>query len=78
MLLYSQCARYFERDLDSRNPGFGLIFSPKYKSKPDVSFRVTGFLDDVNRATIMMFAPPMTSFHSWHRGAWKLFGKLPK
>ena len=27
---------------------------------------------------IMMFAPPVTSVHRWHRGAWKLFGKLPK
>jgi hypothetical protein len=29
-------------------------------------------------ATVMMFASPVGSFHCWHRGAWKLFGKLPK
>jgi hypothetical protein len=29
-------------------------------------------------ATLMMFTPPVTSVHRWHRGAWKLFGKLPK
>jgi len=25
-----------------------------------------------------LFAPPVGSFHRWHRGAWKLFGMLPK
>jgi hypothetical protein len=29
-------------------------------------------------ATLMMFAPPVGSFHHGHRGAWKLSGKLPQ
>ena len=35
-------------------------------------------LNEVHGECIMMFAPPVGSFHRWHRGAWKLFGKLPK
>ena len=35
-------------------------------------------LNEVHGECIMMFAPPVTSVHRWHRGAWKLFGKLPK
>ena len=35
-------------------------------------------LNEVHGECIMMFASPVTSFHRWHRGAWKLFGKLPK
>jgi uncharacterized protein len=35
-------------------------------------------LNEVHGECIMMFAAPVTSFHRWHRGAWKLFGKLPK
>jgi uncharacterized protein len=35
-------------------------------------------LDEVHGECIMMFAPPVGSFHRWHRGAWKMFGKLPK
>jgi predicted CoA-binding protein len=35
-------------------------------------------LDEVHGECIMMFAPPVGSVHRWHRGAWKLFGKLPK
>jgi uncharacterized protein len=35
-------------------------------------------LDEVHGECIMMFAPPVGSFHRWHRGAWKVFGKLPK
>ena len=33
---------------------------------------------EVHGECIMMFAPPVKSAHRWHRGAWKLFGKLPK
>ena len=35
-------------------------------------------LNEVHGECIMMFAPPVGSYHRWHRGAWKLFGKLPK
>jgi predicted CoA-binding protein len=35
-------------------------------------------LKEVHGECIMMFAPPVNSVHRWHRGAWKLFGKLPK
>ena len=35
-------------------------------------------LNEVHGECIMMFAPPVGSVHRWHRGAWKLFGKLPK
>jgi predicted CoA-binding protein len=35
-------------------------------------------LNEVHGECIMMFAPPVGSFHRWHRGAWKVFGKLPK
>lgn len=27
---------------------------------------------------ILMFAPPVTSFHRWHRWLWRVLGKLPE
>ena len=35
-------------------------------------------ISEVHGECIMMFAQPVQSFHRWHRGAWRLFGKLPK
>lgn len=35
-------------------------------------------ISEVHGECIMMFAQPVQSSHRWHRGAWRLFGKLPK
>ncbi len=35
-------------------------------------------ISEVHGECIMMFAQPVQSAHRWHRGAWRLFGKLPK
>jgi predicted CoA-binding protein len=35
-------------------------------------------ISEVHGECIMMFAQPVQSVHRWHRGAWRLFGKLPK
>ena len=34
-------------------------------------------INEVHGECIMMFAQPVKSFHGFHRGVWKLFGKLP-
>ena len=34
-------------------------------------------INEVHGECIMMFAQPVKSVHGFHRGVWKLFGKLP-
>ena len=34
-------------------------------------------INEVHGECIMMFAQPVKSFHGFHRGVWKMFGKLP-
>jgi predicted CoA-binding protein len=48
------------------------------ESEAAVQYCQEHHLNEVHGECIMMFAPPVGSFHRWHRGAWKVFGKLPK
>lgn len=48
------------------------------ESEAAIQYCQTHGIHETHGECILMFAPPVMSFHRWHRGAWKVFGKLPK
>jgi uncharacterized protein len=48
------------------------------ESDEAIRFCIKNGIDEVHGECIMMFAPPVQSFHKFHRWIWGLAGKLPK
>jgi predicted CoA-binding protein len=48
------------------------------QSNEAVEFCEKNKMNYVSNECILMFAEPVKSIHKFHRGIWKIFGKLPK
>jgi len=48
------------------------------ESREAIDFCIKNGIKEVHGECIIMFAPPVQSFHKFHRWLWGFFGKLPK
>jgi uncharacterized protein len=46
------------------------------ESEEAVNLCIKNSIPVISKKCVLMYAPPVKSFHKFHRGIWKIFGKL--
>jgi predicted CoA-binding protein len=72
----AQAEKAVREAIDAKIPRLWL--QPGSESKPVISLCEEKGISVIHGACIMMYAEPVKSFHAFHRGMWKLFGRYQK
>jgi predicted CoA-binding protein len=72
----AQSEKAVREAIDAKIPRVWL--QPGSESKPVISLCEEKGISVIHGACIMMYAEPVKSFHAFHRGMWKVFGRYRK